>query len=265
MKKSNAIKKVLKVIANILLGVFLAISVFSVIITIVSKKDADGAAEVFGYQMRIVTSESMEKCDATDVSAYDIKSIPIRSMVFIELEPESEADAEQWYKDIEEGDVLTFKYDEYGAKQVIITHRVVKKTPIEGGGYIIELEGDNKDSDQNLLRQVIDTTKQSSHTKQIIGKVKGQSYIVGLAVSLIQEPLGLLFIIIVPCLLIIALEVIRIVGVLNADKKEKIKAENDKKDEEIEDLKRRLAELEKTQEGNDPPSVNENVSEEEKE
>ncbi|MBP3375586.1 MAG: hypothetical protein J6L83_02345 [Clostridia bacterium] len=255
-------KKVLRIIANVLLGIFLAISVFSVIITIVSKKDADGAAEVFGYQLRIVTSESMDKCDETNVSDFDIKSIPLRSMVFIEVEPDGEAEAEQWYKDIKEGDVLTFKYTY--TKQVVITHRVVKKTALDGGGYIIELEGDNKDSDQQLLRQVIDTTKQSSSTNYIIGKVKGQSYLLGLVISTLQEPLGIVLLIILPCLVIIVLETIRIVGVLNGDKKQKIKEEAEKKNEEIEELKRRLAELEKTNEGNDAPSDSEKDSEEEK-
>ena len=197
MKEDKKLKKILRVIANILIGVFLAISVFSVIVTIVSKKDADGAAEVFGYQLRIVTSESMAKCDTTDVSKYDIGSSPLRSMVFVEVEPDDEDDARKWYADIKEGDVLTFKYYTYRQRQDVITHRVVKKTNLEGGGYLIELEGDNKESDQQLLRQTIDTTKQSSSTNYIIGKVKGQSYLLGLIVSVMQEPVGILLIVII--------------------------------------------------------------------
>ena len=263
MEKSNKTKKILRVIANILIGIFLAVSVFSVIITIVSKKDPDGAAEVFGYQMRVVTSESMAKCDATDVSGFEIKSIPLSSMVFIELEPDGEADAKQWYADIKEGDVLTFKYTY--TKHVVITHRVVKKTALEGGGYIIELEGDNKESDQEILSQVIDTTKQSSSTNYIIGKVKGQSHILGLIVTTVQSPVGILLIVILPCVVIMALEVAKIVRVMNADKKQKAQEEADKKNEEIELLRQRLAELEKSQTGGGAPADKENNSEEEKE
>ena len=62
-------------------------------IIIFGQKDIDGTTEVFGHQLRVVTSDSMDKCDATDVSMYDIKSIPIKSMVFVELVPEDEQEA----------------------------------------------------------------------------------------------------------------------------------------------------------------------------
>ena len=66
---------------------FLALCIFAVVITAASKKDVDGAAEIFGYQIRIAASDSMAKCDMTDVSEYRIKSIPLRSMVFVRMVP----------------------------------------------------------------------------------------------------------------------------------------------------------------------------------
>ena len=65
-------KKLGSVVLDVLLYVFLAICIFCVVVTLFSKRDADGAVEVFGYQMRVVTSESMAKCEHTDVSAYKI-------------------------------------------------------------------------------------------------------------------------------------------------------------------------------------------------
>lgn len=268
MDKHTKAKKILRIVANVLLGIFLAVSVFAVVLTIVSKKDADGAAEIFGYQMRIVTSESMGESPETDISKYEIGSIPIKSMVFIQVEPEDEDEAEKWYADIKVGDVLTFKYYEYGFyknQQVVITHRVVSKEPIEGGGYIIELEGDNKSGDQQLLRQTINTTKQSSSTNYIIGKVTGQSYLLGLLITTVQTPLGIVLLIILPCFVIIVFEVVRIVGAISADKKERYKKESDEKSEEIEELKRKLAELENSKANDSTIQESETVSEENKE
>ena len=71
----QTLKKIGNVTLNVLLYIFLAICVFSVIMTITSKKDSDGAAEIFGYQLRLVISPSMEKCEYTDVSEFEIKSM----------------------------------------------------------------------------------------------------------------------------------------------------------------------------------------------
>ena len=57
MEKSK-IKKIGKIALDVLLYIFLAICAFVVIVTLLSKRGSDGAAEVFGYQMRVVVSES---------------------------------------------------------------------------------------------------------------------------------------------------------------------------------------------------------------
>ena len=246
MDKGKKVKKILKTVTNVLFVVFLLVAVFAVVMTVVSKKDSDGAAEIFGHQMRIVTSESMAKCDATDVSGFEIGSIPIRSMVFIEVEPEDESDADEWYADLKVGDVLTFKYV-YNT-QVVITHRIVSIEEKKTGGYIIELEGDNKNADQNLLSQRIDTTTQSSVGNQVIGKVVGQSVVLGNILAAAQQPLGIVLIIIVPCLIIIIFEVIKIANVVSEEKRKAVISDSSKKDDEIEELKRRLAELETSKE-----------------
>ena len=257
-KKGNKAKKIVRVCANVLFFAFLAVAILSVAITLASKKDVSGAANVFGYQLRIVTSESMAKCDATDVSQYEIGSIPLRSMVFVQVEPEDEDEAAEWYADLKKGDVLTFSY--VYSTQVVITHRIVSIEEKADGGYIIELEGDNKNSDQNLLRQRIDTTTQSSVGNHVIGKVVGQSIVLGTIMSFAQEPLGIVILIIVPCLIIIIFEILKIVGIVNEEKRKAVLADVDKKDSEIEELKRRLAELEtssekgaKTLEDDNPP------------
>lgn len=240
--KKQTMKKIGNIVANTLLYLFLAICVFSVLIAIVSKKDTDGAAELFGYQMRIISSDSMAECDLTDVSEYEIGSLPLRSMVFVEIMPQEEQQADQWYRSLKVGDVLTFRY--VYTKQVTITHRIVSIEEKDSGGFLIQLEGDNKNSDSQQMTQVIDTSI-PENTNYVIGKVVGQAKLLGFVTSLLQEPVGLILIVIVPCLIIIALEIMRIVGVYSADRKKKEQEERQRKEDELEELRRRLAELEK--------------------
>ena len=238
------IKKIGKIIFDVILYVFIAICILSVVMTITAKKGKDGTSQIFGVQMRIVTSDSMAKCEITDVSDYKIKSIPIRSMIFIQLVPEDEEKADEWYGDLKEGDVLTFKY--VYTEQVTITHRITKITEKETGGFIIELAGDNKNSESGQLYQKIDTSDKFS-TNYVIGKVTGKAYLLGLFISLAKTPVGIVFIIMVPCLVIIVLEVLKITNVFVSEKKQIHMEEQKKKDDELEELRRRLAELEKQQ------------------
>ena len=236
------LKKIGKITLDVLLYIFLAVSIFSVIVTVLSKRDTDGAAEVFGYQMRVVTSDSMAASEFTDVSAYKIKDIPIRSMVFVKVMPDDPAEADEFYRSLEVGDVLTFRY--VYTTQVTITHRITSLTEKETGGFIIELAGDNKNSEDGQLTQVIDTSI-PNNTNYVIGEVTGQAYLIGLLMSFLMQPVGIILIIIVPCFIIILLEVLKIVNVLGADKKKREQEEKAQKERELEELRRKLAELEK--------------------
>lgn len=240
----SGFKKVGKIIGNILLYLFLALCVCAVIVTVSSKKDSDGASELFGYQLRVITSDSMAKCDLTDVSDYEIGSIPLRSMIFVQRMPEEETAADAWYRTLKVGDVLTFRYVYTG--QVTITHRIISITEKETGGFLIELAGDNKNSDSGQLTQVIDTSIENN-TNYVIGKVTGQFFLLGFLISLLKTPLGIVFIVIVPCVIIILLEVLKIVGAYSAERKKREQEKQLQKDHELEELRRKLAELESQQ------------------
>ncbi len=242
----STIKKVLSIVGNALILIVIALAIFVLVISVTAKKDSDGTATVFGKQLRFVQSSSMEKCDQTDVSAYKIKSIKLKSCVFIDVIPDDEAKKEEWLKTIKVGDVLTFKY--VYTKQETITHRVVKIEEKETGGYIITLEGDNKVDKNTVGQQTIDTSQWDS-PNYIIGRVTGQSYLLGLLVYFFKQPVGIIFFIIVPCLVMIAFQVMRIVKVVNADKKEKAAAEKATQTNEIEELKRQLAALQQNASG----------------
>lgn len=277
-KKESRIVKIGKIVLDVLMYAFLVIAAFAVIITVTAKRDSDGTATVFGYQFRLVESSSMEKNEFVDASNFEIKDIPLYSMVFVEVVPEDKTEAEEWYSQLKEGDVLTFKYA-YTAKQEVITHRIIS-TPEqkETGGYVIKLQGDNRNSENGALTQIIDTSQENSFN-YVIGKVVGQSYPLGLLMYALQKPVGLVCIVIIPCCIIIALEVIRIVTALTSDKRKKEQEEREKQSNEIEELKRQIealkkgesAELEKTtaepesQQSVEESSETENATEQKKE
>ena len=241
--------KALQIAGDVLFCLIIAFALFVLIISVSAKRDADGTANVLGYQLRFVRSGSMEKCDQTDVSGYKIKSIPVKSCVFIKKAPapEDQQALNEWCSALSVGDVLTFQYSKYGAANIqdkVITHRILKIEPKEGG-YIITLEGDNKNDTGSVGQQVIDTTK-ADGLDYIIGKVEGQSYFLGLCVYALKSPVGLVFIIIVPCMIVIAYEVIKIITVLNKDKKDRQQQEKTAKEDEIALLRKQLEELQKS-------------------
>jgi signal peptidase I len=254
-------KKIGNIVLNVLMYIFLAFCIFTVIVTLLSKRDSDGAAEIFGYQMRIVTSDSMAKSEYTDVSDYKIKDIPVRSMVFVKVMPSDPEKADEWYRSLKVGDVLTFRY--VYATQVTITHRITSIVEKETGGFIIELAGDNKDSDDGQLHQVIDTSV-PNNTNYVIGKVTAKAYLLGAIMSFLMTPLGIVLAIIVPCLAIILLEILNIAKAVTEDRRKKDREEDEKKDEELKELRRRIAELEKEKSEQDTanePSDAENADE----
>jgi predicted nucleic acid-binding protein len=204
--------------------------------------------------MRTILTGSMEKCkhedpseecDHVDVSKYEIGHLPVDTMIFIELVPEDKDKANEWYKNLKEGDVLTFQYTGMG----VVTHRIIEIEPNSTGGYEIDLMGDNRGDDGTAGVQTIITNNADS-TNRVIGKVVGQSVFLGKAVTIIRKPVGAIFVILVPCLLIVIVEVVKIIVVLTEDKRAKRKAQKEERKaleektetarEDIEELKKQI-------------------------
>ncbi len=239
-KPQSKVRKLLGVCVNIITYVFFALCVFALVTSVTAKKSPDGATTVLGMQMRVVVSNSMEKCDETDVSAYKIKDIPIKSMVFIETVPTDAAEAEAWYSELQVGDVLTFRY--VYIQQETITHRITNIAPKEGGGYIIQLAGDNKASDVDTLAQTIDTSLVDS-PDYVIGKVVATSYPLGLLTTAVKSPVGIICIVIIPSLIIMIFEIIRMVNVLSEGKRRAEQERQAARDAELEEMRRQLEAL----------------------
>lgn len=247
MEKSTKQKIItaLQITGNVLMYLFFALCLFVLLLSIISKRDVDGAVEIFGYEMRIVLTGSMEKNEYTwdDVKQYEIKNVPKYSAVFIELVPDDEAKADEWYAELKKGDVLTFRYF-MATRQETITHRIDKIESKTTGGYIITLKAENgSGTPDDWTPQIIDTSEKDS-PNYVIGKVTGKSYVLGRVVNAVKQPIGIGLIIIIPCSLIIIFEIIRIVNVLNEEKRRKAEASAQEQHSEMEELRRRIAELE---------------------
>ncbi len=235
--EKETMKKTGGILFNVIVYVFLAICVLSVFLTVFSKRDLDNATTVGGYQLRIVTSDSMAACDLTDVSAFEIKDIPVNSMVFVEVMPETAAEVDEWYRALKVGDVLTFRY--VYSTQITITHRITSIQEKETGGFIIELAGDNKSSEDGQLSQVIDTSI-PYNTNYVIGKVTGTSYLLGLIMGFLMKPISIVLIIILPCLAIILLEVLKIRRMFVLEKHKQEMEKRTELENELAELRRRL-------------------------
>ena len=253
MQSTPIVKRIVSVLLNVLMYVFIFACLFAVLLSITSKKDVDGASRILGYELRYVRSSSMEKSVHTDVSDYKIKSLPIKTLIVVQTVPKGEKKANDWYANLKKGDVLTFRYAEPSmgedtVKQDTITHRLIEDpVPNDNGGYKLVLQGDNKGNEDepiSLGKQIIDTSDyEQDGYNYVIGKVVADSYYFGMFVYAMKQPLGIVLLIIIPSVIIIVLEIIRIMRVLGEEKAQKDKEEKEKQSSEIEELKKQLAEL----------------------
>lgn len=209
-------RKFIRIIIDLLLSVFLMFVALTVVVVVASKRDVDGTAEIFGHQLRVVTSDSMGKCELTDASQYKIKSIPIESLVVVQTIPDDPDEAQEWYRNLKVGDVLTFRYI-YGT-QITITHRVVSIVEKEGG-YVIDLAGDNKNAKDNQLYQTIDTTI-PDNPNYVVGKVVWTASWAGKLLNALKTPIGLIFLIWIPCVIIVIMQVYEI-GTATSNRKQR--------------------------------------------
>ena len=237
----SKVKKILSIVMNVLVYAFIAVIALFLIFTIVFGKLGSDATSILGYQFRTVISPSMEECELTDVSNYDIKSLPLNTMIFIEEVPTDSIEANEWYSNLEVGDVLTFKY--LYVRQEVITHRIIKIEDNGKGGYYIYLEGDNKNTESGILTQMIDTSNEFS-PNYVIGKVVGHSYVIGSLVTFLRSTIGLVLIIVV-IVVILILEVLKLAKLLTHDKREAEKKKQQAQLDELEELRKKVALLEK--------------------
>lgn len=143
----NRFIKILKKIINVLPYIFFAITLI-LIVQIVIALSNKTTPSVLGYSVFSVESPSMEPAFMTG------------DLVFVKIVDESE---------IAEGDVITFRRSDKPA--LIITHRVISITEVNGERYFTTL-GDNNHG-------LINDWEKDFSGELIIGKVTGKSPFLG--------------------------------------------------------------------------------------
>ena len=95
----------------------------------------------------------------------------------------------------------------------------------------------------------------------MIGKVTGQSYALGLLLRVLQSPAGLICLVILPSLVILVLEIFKIYRTVTADKRKADLQQIESQQNELDELKRRLAQLEGAQDARAeaPPNTDGNA------
>ena len=90
---------------------------------------------------------------------------------------------------------MTFRYVVAG-RQETITHRIIAIEPQEEG-YKITLRGDNTEGEQVIY------TNDEASPDYVLGKVVYVSVVLGYAVWIMQQPIGMALVVIVPAAIII--------------------------------------------------------------
>lgn len=147
--------------------------------------------------VKVVISGSM---DGEPRDQYEIKTIPLESMVFIHKVPSD--GKESFYSSLKVGDVLTFDYRHpVSGESMVVTHRIISITK-SNGIYTYTLKGDSiADDPTNGSIQTV-----TSASGDVIGKVVGVSHPLGALVVFLSTGTGKLCLIVVPCIILIISE-----------------------------------------------------------
>lgn len=155
----------------------------------------------------IVISGSM---DGEPREQYEIETIPVESMIFIRDVPSDPAEADSFYASLRVGDVLTFDYRHpVSGEHMVVTHRIISISE-ENRIYTYTLQGDSiADDPTNGSIQVV-----TSSSGDIIGKVVGTSNWLGMVAVFVSQWYGKVALILIPCLILIASEILNIIRVI---------------------------------------------------
>lgn len=159
----------------------------AILLTVLTFQMRDGRATLFGHELRLVQTGSMEP----SVHAGDI--------VFIKTANGSH----DFVASLTEGDIITF----FAGGATVVTHRIVGIS--QGEDIIITAHGDAAEENE------VQTVRED----EIIGKVTYTSHVLGFIVRTLRTPVGMIFCIIVPASIVIVMEICRIVSLCKKKRK----------------------------------------------
>lgn len=114
--------------------------------------------------------------------------------------------------ELEIGDIITFSSNDSSYKGLTITHRIVGKQAVQNGDYVYRTKGDNNNvEDMSLVRY-----------GDVYGKVILKIPKLGYIQKYLLTPFGFITSILVPILLVIIFDIIRIFRMIKQKKEEEI-------------------------------------------
>ena len=193
--------KVLKIIGNIVLWVFVIFAAVLTIFSISSSKSKSGVPEVFGKMMVSIVSPSMEP------------NIMTGDLIVSDALAGADEKAE-----LQVGDVITFFSDINGdGVEELNTHRIIQVREAQGF-YFFRTQGDNNDlPDETEVR-----------SDSVVGKYTGTRIPgVGSALMFLRQPMGFLLCIVAPLALFFLYELYRFISLVVSSRAKKLTPEEE--------------------------------------
>ena len=230
MKKASKIRKVLSHIFTAVIG-FLFVALLGIeIISMVTKGGNYGVPNVFGYQMMHILTDSMVPVYPVDsaiiVTKFDVDTVRGKGVckltnianddyVTSNVDEDNYVDPNSY---LQLGDDISFYWNKDGVPApYIITHRVLEMHFKDDGSLShLVCNGINKGENNNTGKAQTPVTPEL-----ILGKVTYCSKVLGWAVVILQSPLTLILLIIIPCGYVAITSIIDIVNVAKEGKEEK--------------------------------------------
>lgn len=184
-------KNILKTICNVFTGLLVALEIVLVVFLVIMKSSG-GVPSLFGYNMYVIVSPSMEP----EISVGD---------VIISREYEGEK--------LEIGDVITYLGKEGDLAGKIVTHKVIY---VSQDGQTIQTQG--------VANQTPDPEIQSADVRSVLVY---KTVIIGPIYSVITSTWGFILLIITPMLLMIGGEVVHLIKVMKEEGEESENVEGD--------------------------------------
>lgn len=260
-KAKNRAKHILSIVGYSFIMLLLVLDIFLLIGKFNSS--SSGVSNFFGTEVYTVLTGSMEGSDEYYAShpEFEIRDCPIDSALFVERAPDviyegeseetkvqKQAVIDEYYSKLKVGDVITFIFQLN--KNYIITHRIIA-VENNNGVYTFILRGDNPTGDKQITTSS-PTQTVTSDSGLIIGKVTGVNVFLGkFIVHFLNNKVAFGCTVLIPAGALFVYEIIRIIYLLTAGKREareaKIKAKDEEKQALIEELRKKVEALEAQQ------------------
>ncbi len=207
-KKSTA-KKVLTIVGNTLIWIFIAFAVLITVLAFAAQTNNDGIPTLGGKMILTVLTDSMEPNENPDMPQYEDSFYKGDIIISQKLSPEEQ-------KSLQVGDVVTYNagdLNQDGIDRDINTHRIVEVIK-ENGEVVYRTKGDHNPG--------IDPD--SVNAEEVIGKYAGTRIPkLGSFLNYLQTPNGFLICIVIPLVLFFIYELImfirKFLQLKNGDKK----------------------------------------------